>query len=261
MKYYKLIDDPQRVWTSFEIGKIYPETIVVKGKMLAQWLYPHNTAGHLMQEVTEEEYRLQEGILPEKWYIVPKNKEEDEVLCKWRGGYHISSYSDSALSSEKYWNLISSVEGSHTRITFEQFKKYVLKEEIMSKKIVGYKLIKPEMYKAASLILYDNICGSGPLNTFINVENHFSSIEKLTKASVLDVWFEPIYFEEIPVVINGYPAVFHENSVSFECKDFTTEFISKLVELTKNNISIHDKDGKDLKEELTKIYIHLKNNL
>ena len=34
MKYYKLINDPERVWKSFEIGKIYPETFIASGKSL-----------------------------------------------------------------------------------------------------------------------------------------------------------------------------------------------------------------------------------
>lgn len=286
----------------------------------------------------------------------------------------------------------------------------------MEKKIIGYKLIKPEMYKAASMILHGNEAGSYQLDRGINVEDNPDWIEKLTKAAVLDIWFEPIYEEvklefkagdfvyisykggsytthgymsnnysnyaynetipditrfveiitlngrdalvlemnnkiyaysyegkykeyvrkatdkeidaylfeeakrrypigtkihpvhlsskrisviyshnsyheesdnyitfanegnnewlpavyckgtntwaeivgEVPLVINGYTAKFHEDSVSFGCQNLTAEFIFRLVELTKNGISIHDMGGKDLREELIEIYERLK---
>jgi hypothetical protein len=30
--------------------------------------------------------------LPKEWYINPKNKYKDEVLCEWRGGGHKNHY-------------------------------------------------------------------------------------------------------------------------------------------------------------------------
>ena len=148
MKYYKLIDDPKRVWTSFEIGRIYPETFIANGRSLAYWL-SDNISAHLMQEVSEDEYKLQEGILPEKWCVFPGNREEMEIVFNWarlqpdcNGGISKSETFDD-------WYFHDSVSFDYlgryrmyeeTKITFEQFKKYVLKEEVMSKQAQTFKI-------------------------------------------------------------------------------------------------------------------------
>ncbi len=85
---------------------------------------------------------------------------------------------------------------NYQEITFEQFKKYVLKENPMKKEIIGYKLVKPE-YKEAALKIS---------NTVTNWENSLMPydvsirqtgyIKKLTEAGVLNLWFEAVYKEE-----------------------------------------------------------------
>ena len=195
MKYYKLIDDPEKVWKSFEIGRIYPETFIANGKSLTHWLYPYNASGNLMQEVSEDEYKLQEGILPEKWYIIPENEEEDKVLCKWRGGGHASHYSNAALSSSKYWQFITDVESNHTRITFEQFKKYVLnKEKMIDKKIIGYKA-PFDIY--GGNIKKESIVKLKPGETCQYYINSSTSEVFYIPTEIVKTW-EPVYEEDKP---------------------------------------------------------------
>jgi hypothetical protein len=69
---------------------------------------------------------MKEFKLPENW-AVRSNDEIDHILCKWRGGGHTLSPSENIMTHKKYWESVSSI-GSYTEITFEQFKKYVLKE-------------------------------------------------------------------------------------------------------------------------------------
>jgi hypothetical protein len=83
---------------------------------------------------------------------------------------------------------------SYPVLTFQEFKqKYLNMEE---KKIIGYKLTKPE-YKEVALKIS---------NTYGNWENTLSVydisitqknyINRLQEAGVLDLWFEPVYEEE-----------------------------------------------------------------
>ena len=70
----------------------------------------------------------------------------------------------------------------------------------MNKKIIGYKLIKPE-YEKASDALLDNSCVKwdkaenfrGYYHLILNSE----TISNLKKAGVLDLWFEPVYEQTI----------------------------------------------------------------
>jgi hypothetical protein len=72
--------------------------------------------------------------------------------------------------------------------------KEFLKEETMEKKIIGYKLTKPEYEKAANQI-------TGTENLILHSQNYNFQIDtiaydRVVKAGVLDLWFEPVYEEE-----------------------------------------------------------------
>ena len=71
----------------------------------------------------------------------------------------------------------------------------------MEKKLIGYKLIKPEMLQAASIIIYGNPAGSTQLRTILTQEDY---IAKLRKAGVLDLWFEPVYEEEVKFKVGDW---------------------------------------------------------
>jgi len=72
----------------------------------------------------------------------------------------------------------------------------LIKNEIMEKKVIGYKLIKSE-YADAAL----RIAGIGNFNVITrNCSYHFSvnsmTALRLREAGVLDLWFKPVYEEE-----------------------------------------------------------------
>jgi hypothetical protein len=79
----------------------------------------------------------------------------------------------------------------------------LIKNEIMEKKVIGYKLIKPE-YEEAALKLFDD---GKPVVQNWNINLHKKGYPKslpidcegfkiLKIAGVLDLWFEPVYEEE-----------------------------------------------------------------
>ena len=63
----------------------------------------------------------------------------------------------------------------------------------MKKEIIGYRLVKPEYYKSASQIMFDNELGCFSLDSVIPVDFH--ALPALRAAGVLDLWFEPVYKE------------------------------------------------------------------
>lgn len=71
----------------------------------------------------------------------------------------------------------------------------------MNKKIIGYKLIKPEYVNAVISItgisVYDNPVEfiNNYFNSLFTIEGNF--IKSLKQAGVLDLWFEPIYEKEV----------------------------------------------------------------
>lgn len=69
----------------------------------------------------------EEFILPEFW-CVKSTDESDEELIKWRGGGYTSR--PVYCCSRKYWIAAKDLN-KYTEISFEQFKKYVLKQEFV----------------------------------------------------------------------------------------------------------------------------------
>ena len=189
MKYYRLIGS-KRDWPSFEENKIYEEThnpspcLNVAVTTHVRWSPEH------WREVTEQEYLDQNFVLPEKWGV-KVTKENIDVLHKWKQVKKfdarpiINNYVDNKGSSSLF------LYSDETEITFEQFKKYVLKEETMDKKIIGYKLISPEYEKVAlkALVLtsaHDPFIIAGMLSYYV---------PKLHDLGIMS-WFEPVYKEE-----------------------------------------------------------------
>lgn len=82
-------------------------------------------------EVEEED---REFVLPEKWYVAINNKVEGTVVANWAGfsWYNYRPENVDFISSNKeWWYTKTEWADSYTEITFEQFKKYVLKENNM----------------------------------------------------------------------------------------------------------------------------------
>lgn len=148
-------------------------------------------------------------ILPEKWCvkITPESKQS---LGEWRdSGILISDegYCLSYYKGHKGWRTDRLEEG-YPEITFEQFKKYVLKQNDMEKEIIGYRLKDDfKQYEKVAVSIASDMDEIFPnLEYYLerNLEYYLERKvwgkfkERLEKAGVLDLWFEPVYAEEKP---------------------------------------------------------------
>lgn len=198
--------------------------------------YQPNLPYKSVKEFLEEEF-----VLPEKWYI-KVTKENKETLGKWRkrGTCGVMSMDNTNIKGyityqEGYW---TNSLPEYPEITFDQFCKYVLKKEnnMKEKEIIRYKLIKPEYEKAVDDIINANI---GYFNDkSLNIKECPISIEKLRKAGVLDIWFEPVYKEEKKLPkINGYEGKISGNQIIYgnSCAIFTSKFFQDLKKLDEEN--------------------------
>ena len=111
-----------------------------------------------------KEFLKEDFVLPEKWHIIPNNPSELKIIGKWFDESEFGHYDDKTFYQNLSEDLVGVVFGGKSlgnvinnsvgeEITFEEFKKYVLKEKTMEKKIIGYKLIKPEYKNAINNIL------------------------------------------------------------------------------------------------------------
>lgn len=146
----------------------------------------------------EEMYLKEKLVLPKQW-VVKVTKENADTLTEWKLKISNGYYNENA----KYYTFISSSGGgmnyptTYPVITFEQFKKYVLKENnIENKKIIEYR-VKSEFSKLSKVLFeqcnQDSKGGHGRFDVDSNVKDFYE------KAGVLDIWFEPVYEEEFKV--------------------------------------------------------------
>ena len=199
-------------------------------------------------EISFEEFDFEEEfVLPKKWYIENEYQDVRDYLSKtynsddikrwfydyigWVGSlYYNGCFSD--------WNENEFIKREATKISYDQFKKYILKENNMEKKIIGYNLIKPEYKKAALNIA--TVYNFGTLDKKFDFCNNSIVYDKLKKAGVLDLWFEPVYEESEKIVEIGNPKftlkikdkkVYHNN-------EDITKFVLEIHEYFKNLYSV-----------------------
>ena len=149
-------------------------------------------------EEFEEMYLKEEFILPVKWCIKDCKKVTEYGAKRFHHKMD-NIWEDAYLcideSSGKYNYLKKKY--NYTEITFEQFKKYVLKNNNMenNKQIIGYKLIKEE-YREAAYKIANVSCF---FNGMVDFEENCYIEKNLKEAGVLDLWFEKVYGEEFKV--------------------------------------------------------------
>lgn len=95
--------------------------------------------------------------------------------------YYLVDITNSGLGNKPYDS------NKYTTINFENI-------DFMEKKIIGYKLIKPEYKKAAEIIT--NIDNWKVFENNLCVLWCRETEKKLKNAGVLDLWFESVYFEK-----------------------------------------------------------------
>jgi hypothetical protein len=207
--YNKVYDDDytwgSRVYNVGQLAKIYPK----------EW------------ELVEDDF-----VLPEKWCI----KGCYEMECWQKDDMHNRTNSLFSYYSHwyqttgvqlLYWEISDNKPDGYTEITFEQFKKHILKQDIMGKEIIGYKLKEDcKQYELAAAKIVD--CKGAKLYGLVNAS---SDIEKLKESGVLDLWFEPVYEEEKKLPkINGYDGNYdaQNNVVKYGCAEFKELYLREL---------------------------------
>ena len=149
-------------------------------------------------EKFEEMYLKEEFILPVKWCIKDCKKVTEYGAKRFHHKMD-NIWEDAYLcideSSGKYNYLKKKY--NYTEITFEQFKKYVLKNNNMenNKQIIGYKLIKEE-YREAAYKIANVSCF---FNGMVDFEENCYIEKNLKEAGVLDLWFEKVYEKEFKI--------------------------------------------------------------
>lgn len=178
--------------------------------------------------ISKEEFmKNKEFKLPEKWVVkvTPKNA---DILTKWKIEVSNGRLNDPA-SEYEYVSYEGSGEGlnhEYTEITFEQFQKYVLKqeEEMSDKKIIGYKLIKPEYEKAALKITGCDTYGWSSNSKFDMTATSIGA-KRAVDAEILDKWFEPVFEEEYKV--GDWVYVVSGGAGAYGANDFVGQICSK----------------------------------
>ena len=192
--------------------------------------------------------------LPEKWFIVPT---EDTVkdICKWFDENHNSSsncnfysnklrmemaYTNAFNKNDVYYSSRYLIKEGIPEISIEQFKQITkMKEE---KKIIGYKLIKLQDEN-------NNKHDSFQSHIPYTISEDSNAVRILKKAEVLDLWFEPIYEEEVPQlpIINCYSGNIINNKVVYGCAQvpfswFKDPFNETIASLTLNRGTVINKE-------------------
>lgn len=145
------------------------------------------------------EYKKEE--LPEKWQI-KRTPENYEVINEWMNKHHSSLHAYNIYNSRRgFANNFnkSKVDEGFTEITFDQFKRLVLKEtNNMNKKIIGYKLIKEmPLLPIGTQFDWDEENQDFVYNRG-QKDEHYYTQEDIDKTSG---WFTPIYEEEFKELV------------------------------------------------------------
>lgn len=181
---------------------------------------------------------VEDFILPEKWCI-KATEENINILDEWRqkqidytpgylfsvGDYLVSKHHRDNSYVNWNRNRMHIDFPEYTEITFDQFKKYVLKQETnMEKEIIGYKLKKDYLNNINVKNALDAIFGEKWWTT--NSKENFDTngwhfkvnnpnegcTGKAKSAGVLDLWFEPVYEDEYEVgdwvITKGYSSTY-----------------------------------------------------
>jgi hypothetical protein len=147
-------------------------------------------------------------------------------------------------------------------IVIDQIKELNMEEKEQTKEIIGYKLIKPEYFEAASMIVFGNKAGS-VLWRNNKVENRICHIDKLKKAGVLDLWFEPVFFEEETFKIGDWVSFYSESRskiITSQIKDWTAHSYCKLKNGSEPFKSLIRKATPEEIKNVTEVVIVLSNN-
>lgn len=154
-------------------------------------------------------------ILPEKWWV--QSTEENYVdIYTWLRNNQMNNSSYTSLNnSDKNspicfpaYYTFHQCKGNftYTEITFDQFNKYVLKQDTMEKEIIGYKLKEDCKQYVKAICRIEGYQGFGesirdcqPIYIIEGKIDRSNSFNRLKEAGVLDLWFDPVYKDKFKV--------------------------------------------------------------
>lgn len=201
--------------------------------------------------VLEEKVVEPEFVLPEKWCIL-RDCNNYKTINKWftDNGYGFPSATNTIIaiskSRQSYISPINNEIETHVKITFEQFKKYVLKEEVIEEKVIEEPIIENkskleiwlENTKALKLSLDDLITYIEHPNTckFDEIFKKLDGAKSKDKAEILfDKWskeiIEPLPQFKVIETIETITKVENNEGNQFFVGDFVTVDGSNFIEI------------------------------
>jgi hypothetical protein len=162
----------------------------------------------------------------------PKKGSTQEITFKTLNPKEKDSYTDEAVAPNLAYN--KPVFRKLTELEVIKFYK-TQKINMQEKKLIGYKLIKPEYAEVVLELEGRSFIGSDVKNGQILHCDHTESVNKLKKVGVLDLWFEPVYEQIKPTfkqysLESGFTVIVHKtgevmtNDGAFTIKELDTKF-------------------------------------
>lgn len=162
-------------------------------------------------------------------YLVSKGFTNDSSGIYKSGGYCVND-------QKSFMHLFKFSQYVSKTYTLEELKELGNMNE---KKIIGYKLIKPEYKEAAEKVgnfsnfetfeHFETISSQTTINVYRKI------VEKFKKAEVLDLWFKPVYEPEKPIekviTVNGVKITIKQGSLEAEGTRFNLDYLTTLSEL------------------------------
>lgn len=172
--------------------------------------------------------------IPETWYVFV-TEENQEVLFNWRfkdpspgcklstdhiiGTDHIVGKS---INSERGHNPKELTKNFGNEISYEDFKKYILKENVnqkemnTEKQIVEYRFKNEQFLEVAKKIV-------PALEVFTINSITYNTLNKL---NLIDIWCDPVYEVKLPE-INGYKGKIDGECIKYGCAYLDIDWFKK----------------------------------
>lgn len=166
-----------------------------------------------------------------KWCI-RVTEENKDIVYKWKLDKYYSRYEFKVGDYAEYDGLWSYLLiDKHIELTFEQFEKYVIKNKDMEK-VIGYKFKKEyESYLKAYCAIAGIIPESDSIEDYKETGYVFQSksivYDRIKKAGVLDLWFEPVY-ESKELYFGKVKFTIHEGYADTEYGKVTKESLREI---------------------------------
>lgn len=189
--------------------------------------------------IIEDESKEEEFVLPEKWFVEVPNELDTEKVRDYFGVTDSYSSSGSWFYTNDKKVKIEEIRlpAGYTKITIEQFKKYVLKKEDMEQEqeLIGYRLVKTGLKDAVKAITKM----AWPVDDILTIDYWCLSVDAIKQAGVLDLWFEPVYSNAPDVSFGYHKIAFNNDTIDVgHQKGISSDSVIKLVSAI-NDINSH----------------------